>query len=753
MIEARVEFCKYMYPKSGHKDGDYAIASVYVLQNISGEVKTNEFWKNATIKGRMPKLQKGVVYKLKADEKYNEQYKNYEYEVKYIGVPCKLDDKDDREKFLKTILTEQQFKNLTESFENPLQIILNEDVEQLCKVKGIKEKTANDIIAKVISNMDYSSAFVELDNYDITNEMIKKLVDIYGSPEVVVSKIKENPYILATEIDGIGFKRADEIALQGGLSNNSIHRFESFIIYFLSEQAISGRSYVPQREVMGAIVDTLKIDYSDEETMFNLKQAIYSLEAKRKLWWDEKKTVLALVKYREMEYEIAREIKRLLDGKNTFKYDNWLDIVNSIEEEQGWKYTKEQKDGVKTVLDNNVVVVTGLAGTGKTTVTKAMTRILDDCLISQCALSGRASQRIAENTGMEAHTIHRLLKYTKQGFGYNKDFPLESDIVIFDEASMPNLELVLALLRAIKTGSKVIIIGDYGQLSAIGAGNFFMDLLESGVVPVVRLTEVHRQAQASAITSKSIEIRQQKQLFDCYFEGDIVLGELKDLELSIRKMREELPELILDKFDRDYKLIGNDINKVQIIVPTRHRGELCCAKLNDKIQKKYNPNIREEGILVKGKKGYEYSLFEGDRIIVTKNNKKVFRPDGEQITIFNGNLGIVKEVDIEHYRIIIDINGVGEVVIEGKKTMQTIELAYAITCHKLQGSSAEIVIVGVDYSSYMLLSCEWLYTAITRGEKFVTLVGENKAIRTAINKVETKEKATFLPFALKGEQF
>lgn len=751
IVEANVQFCRYMYPKSGHKDGDYAIVSMYVENVNKGEIKTNEQWGTIVIKGNMPKMKKDTTYKLKAEGIYNSNYKSYEYSIKYITTSSKIETPEERNKFLTKILSEKHANLLLESFEDPLQVILDEDMEKLCSIKGIKEKTATSIIKTIVNNLDYSTAFIELEKYEMTNPMIKKLVDNYGSPEVVVAKIKENPYLLVTEVVGMGFKKTDMLALAGGMSANSVHRFESFIIHYLTEKAIGGKSYVPQREVMGAIIEALKIDPKNTEAMTNLRTAIYSLNSKNKLWWDEKKNYLALTKYRDIEYDIAKEIERLKSSSYKFVYNNWEKEIEKIEEKQGWKYTDEQKAGVKTTLDNNVVVITGLAGTGKTTVTKAMTKILENYSISQCALSGRASQRIAENTGMEAHTIHRLLGSSKDGFLHNASMPLGSDIIIFDEASMPSMELVLALLRAIKTGSKLIIIGDYGQLSSIGAGNFFMDLLESGAVPVVKLTEVHRQAQASAIISKSIDIRNQKQLFDYGFEGDMTLGELQDLTLCVREMKEALPDLIMSKFEEEYVETGKDINKVQIIVPTRMRGALCCKELNYKIQEKYNPHDKEEGLHIYGK--YEYYLFQDDKVIVTKNNKKVFNTDGEAVKIFNGNLGTIVDLDIKNKSIIVDIDSVGEVVIEGYETLATIELAYAITCHKLQGSSAERVIIGMDYSSFMLLSCEWLYTAITRAEIKATLGGESKAIRTAISKRETNDKLTFLPFALKKQAF
>ncbi len=748
-IEAEVRFCKMLYPSSGHKNGDFGIVSVYLEKAINGEPKAHDVWKTLTLVGNMPELKKGITYKLKAEEEYNEKYKSFQYKVKYIGVPIDINSVESQKTFLKSILTENQVNSLFEKFENPLEEIINNNLKGLCSIKGIKEKTATEIIKKTKNSLSYYNIFVELEKYDLTEKMLDKLMEKYNSPEVIIEKIKKNPYILATEIDGVGFKKADEIALKGGISEISKERLSSFIIYYLQEQASTGRSYIPQTELMSNIINILNFDTSNKEGMSNLTSSIYNLREKEILWWDKNKSIMGLYKYLKMEYAINAELHRILKGENKFIYSNWGSIVNEIEKEQGWNYTREQREGVKTALDYNLVLVTGLAGTGKTTVTKAMTKVLKKYFIVQCALSGRASQRITEATEMEASTIHRLLKFKKGGgFEHNKENPLGCEIVILDEASMVNLELFLALLRAIKTGTKLIILGDYGQLSPIGAGNVFMDMLESGVVPVVKLTIVHRQAQASAIISKSISVRYQNQLFEPNFVGNVVLGELKDLELNIKDNDENLLNDIVHKYELHLNRL-KDFHKVQIVVPTKQRGELCCSKLNNAIQKKFNYHKEEDGIFIRGKNGYQYYLFENDKIIVTKNNYKIKNVNDEDTPVFNGNLGTIISIDTKNKEALIDIQGVGRVIFSSAD-LKSVELGYAITCHKLQGSSANTVIVAIDFSGYSLLSCEWIYTAITRAEKYCVLYGINKAIRFAISKLEAKNKATFLPYALKG---
>lgn len=750
-IEAKVTLNRVLFPKSGHQDGDYSIASMYLEETIQGEVKVDKTWNTITVVGNMPKLKTDTFYTLKAEKEYNDKYKSFQYKIKYIGIPMKADTKEGQRLFFEALLTEKQVEAIFEEFDNPLQVIIEEDIDALCRVKGIREKTANDIINKVKNNLDYSSVYIELDQYGLTDKMIRKLVERYKSPEVVVNKIKENPYILATEIDGVGFKKADEIALKGGMSRISKQRLGAFILYYLKEQAITGRSYVPQTELMANIVNTLEFDTRDAEGMSSLKETIYDLREENKIWWNKEKSIMALTYYLNLEFKIAEELFRIANGHNSFSFEDWERIVKEIEKEQGWNYTSEQKEGVYTSLIKNLVVITGLAGTGKTTVTKAMTRVLEGYKLGQCALSGRASQRIAESTEKEASTIHKLLEIKRGLPTYDRDYPLPQDIIILDEASMVNLELFLQLLKAIKTGTKLIILGDYGQLSSIGAGNVFMDMLESKVITAVNLTIIHRQAQASAIISKSIDIRNQKQLFNSSFEGDTILGELQDLELNIRKDDTNSLVEIVRKYEYHLNRLG-DMHKVQVIVPTRQRGTLCCATINEAIQRRFNKHKEEEGIAIQGQKGYEYTLFQGDKVIVTKNNYKVFSADSEEeMPIFNGNLGTILEINLTKKEAVVDIIGTGKVRLS-YSDLKSLELGYATTCHKLQGSSTDTVIVAVDFSGYTLLSCEWLYTAITRAEKYCVLWGINRAIRTAISKVQTKNKATFLPMALTGNK-
>ena len=370
-----------------------------------------------------------------------------------------------------------------------------------------------------------------------------------------------------------------------------------------------------------------------------------------------------------------------------------------------------------------------------------MCRVLNNYTIRMTCLSAKASQRIAEVTSRDASTIHRLLGLGKQKVRPQDVKPLFADIVILDESSMVSGELFLLLLKAIRNGTKLIILGDDGQLQAIGDCAVFSDMLitEKDMFPVVKLTKIHRQAQASAIITKSIDVRNQLELYPRGFTGHTVLGELQDLELFIQEEKEGLERIVVEQFFKNLKEVNNDVMEVQVISATKSRGNLSTMNLNSIIQSQYNPNYsspnRSEYVTNSG-----VMLLEGDKVINTKNNYRTKDINGEEYPIFNGNIGTIVSILKESIR--VDFNG--RIVELNKNERDSLNLAYAITVHSSQGSQWERVICAFDTSMWMLLNVEILYTAITRASKHCTVVAEDKAIRQAIKTVEQKTKQTYL---------
>ena len=481
----------------------------------------------------------------------------------------------------------------------------------------------------------------------------------------------------------------------------------------------------------------------------------------------ENGTKIALKRFYDLEKNIMNELLRLQIGRikviesdtdefeselhkdyipKSFNIGNWETIIRRVEEKQGFTFTDEQKAAIKLSLDNHVMALTGLAGAGKTSTANGICSLYDNYNILACALSGKASVRITEATGLPASTIHRALGYQNGQFMFNKDNKLAVDIVLIDEATMINGTLFLSLLEAIPTGAKVIIMGDVQQLTPIGNCQVFADILDSNVLPVVKLTKPHRQALMSGIIPTSIKVANQEQIFGNNFEGNEILGELKDMELDITSSKESMSDTIINHFQTEMAKY-NDIMEVQVCVPMRLKGELSCYNLNTKIQNIYNPKFndsKEIEILLekKNEDTKKYLIRVGDKVLNTKNNYKCTNVEGDTTPVFNGNIGIVKEIEDNGY-CTIDFVGIGEVVFS-KTDSKNLELAYACTVHKMQGSGFTSTIVGMDTGSFIMNNSELLYTAITRAKKYCVLVGNNYAISKAIQTKEVKTKQTFL---------
>lgn len=724
IIKCKIKIDRIFFPKDYYKakDGDFYILKATPEEVEMGVVHTDA-WGNISLKGNCPKLDMTETYCVTAKEVIDPKW-GKQYNIMFINRPVNLDDKEKQRIFLEKILATSQVSNLYKVLENPFEAIKNQDVESLIKAKGIGTTTALKIINKYNQTIDYSEAYVELDSYGLTNKTIEKICDSYGSPDIAVGKIKENPYIIADEMDGIGFIKADKIALKMGIGENSPARIKAFIKAFLNAQAYEGNSWVSPSDLMSAILDILGDDIDREV----LRECLYDMP---ELWWNDSKTKIGLKRYYNLERAIASELLRIKTEENTFVYDKWQGIIKEREEIQGWDYTNEQIEGIKAVLENQVVLITGYGGTGKSSIVSGMLDVFNGKYsFANCALSGKASANLAEITQTEGKTIHRLLEFDPQegGFIHNEENPLDEDIIILDEISMVDANLFLSLLKAIRSGAKLIMLGDAGQLPSIGVGNIMIDIMESGVIKSVTLTKIHRQASKSAIITEAQKVRKQEQLIDKGYTGIDIRGELQDLELNIYNDKDKTAPYIVEYFKKHLKRVKN-IMELQVVLPMKSRGEACTFKLNNQLQDIYNPfDFNTQEVEISLSKDAKYKLRLGDKVVNRKNNYKTYNTDGKKTPVFNGNVGIITSINFEDRYITVDYKGIGEVIMP-KDTWNNIELAYAMTCHSLQGSSADIVIVGLDYSSYKLLSKEWLYTALTRAKKYCILCAENRALR------------------------
>lgn len=736
MFKSKVQVDRIMFPKGKEVEvGDFVIFTAKVVQAMEGGLPIiNKRYGTISLKGSMPKIKKNDIITIKyGNAETNDYGTTYTVETVYREVD--RNNKEEVENFIRTVCGNQIASELLK-LENPYDILINKNDEELLKLKGVGEKTLEKIYAHIDSYGDYSYAYGKLEKLGLTKALIKKICMALGGPEVAVETCFNNAYSLIGKVKGIGFIVADSIALRCGLDPRSNERIKYAILHVLSENGMDGKSYLTAAQLMNELNRIVNVD------MFFVSEILKELIEKEKITLFNSGQIVALNSYIELESNIAKEIERIRDAKSRIKIpNNWVDIVKELEGNQGWQHTEEQMDGIKKALENNIILISGKAGSGKSTITNAVTKILSNCVIEMCCLSAKAAQRLKEVTGLNAQTIHKLL-----GLGsVNKNDIKASleyvDIFILDEASMVSASIFLELLKAIPNGSKLIILGDDGQLTAIGEGAVFSDLKNSYVIPKIELTKIHRQAEKSAIITQSINIRNQKPIYEKGFVGRRVLGELQDLEVVVEKENNNFMNIIKHKFMQELKIMNNDVMEVQIITAMKTRGEICTHKINIEIQKALGKNV---GINFIGFNNIE--IYEGDKVINLKNNYKSKSPSKEDRPIFNGNIGIVKK--IKQDCVVIDFIGVGEVVID-KNSMRNINLAYAISVHSSQGSQWKRVLCAFTNSDYILLNVEILYTAITRAEAYCTLIIQADAMRTALRTVEQKNKQTLLPNYLK----
>lgn len=679
------------------------------------------------------------TYILMGDFVYDDKW-GWQFKIDGGYEEVEINTINEKRAFLSKILTDRQVNSLFDTFEDPFDFIRDEDINKLTEAKYIGEHTATRIIEKFKSTIDMAPAYNFFKPLGVTPLLINKLCETYKGAERAIKKFKENPYILAEDIKGVGFLRADEIALNYNVKPESPFRIKSGVKHIFKEEAQNnGSTWLTIDDFENRIVELLKIDLevinNTLKEMCNDKQVLKDNDR------------IALQYYYDLENKIADKLL-LLQSIPPQKYSQ-NDIeegIKNAQEEQGFEFTDEQLAGIQSILSNNVSLVVGLAGTGKTSIIKGVYKIFSlGTRINQCAFSGQAAKRINEATGYPSSTIHRLLGFQGEKFTYNSLNQLETDVIILDEVSMVGLELFWSLLQAVPLGAKLIMLGDNGQLPPIGVGNLLNDLMNSGKINLVNLTKIHRQAEKSAIITKSQAIRRKEFLLSNDCEGEKVYGALQDLSIYSKQEKDNLLDEVIDTFMCEYKKDYN-LKDVQIIVAQNQRVELAREKINQIIQEKINPKYSHYDKEIHIKYGQVIRI--GDKIINRENHYDVETPDGEQTSIYNGSMGIVTEIS-DNY-VVVDFYDEGEIVINSDY-YGGLELAYAITCHSSQGSQFKTVIVGFDNSSYILLSNEWLYTAITRAKKMCYLITQTKAFNMAVLHHKTVDRNTFLLELLKKE--
>lgn len=621
-------------------------------------------------------------------------------------------------------IREATAKKIVDAFgEESFSILLNYP-EKLSEIKGITKARAIGFGEEFQKLQSISGIVMFLQQFGISARLATSVHKILG--EYAVDKIKENPYILADKVDGITFKTADNIAHILGLPKNSNERIKAFCKYTLMLGAYqSGHTYLPKKELAEHIVEKLQVTKDEAEN------ALTSLELDEDVFVDtiDEESACYLMSLLTAENYVAKRLCSLseADQKYTMAVDKARALIDEISKEDGVILDEEQRLAALSAVTDGCVVITGGPGTGKTTTLNTIIKLMQkmNLKIALAAPTGRAAKRISEVTGLEAKTIHRLLGVVRNDselyvtFSKNEENPLSSDVVIVDEVSMLDINLMSALLRAVKPGAKLILVGDADQLPSVGPGNVLRDIINSGVINVIKLKYIFRQAQESLIVMNAHRINNGEMPS---FESDnpnFFFMKRNDPQL----VNATIADLYINRLPSTYNI--NPINSIQVLSPSR-KGTAGVNSLNEILQQEINPPD-----YMKAQTNYGKTVFRvGDKVMQTKNNYDIewIRDNGEEgMGIFNGDIGIIKKIS--------SIDKVLEIIFDDDKKveynfsdLEDLELAYAITVHKSQGNEFDYVIISVSNFNSMLMFKNLLYTAVTRAKKMVILVGNEASI-------------------------
>ncbi len=625
-------------------------------------------------------------------------------------------------------------KKIVEVFEEDTFRIIEEEPERLEEVKGISMNKAQQIAEIFYNQRALRDAIIFLQEYSISLTYGMKIYDYYK--EKTYQIIRENPYKLAEDIYGIGFKLADNIAAKTGIERDHPHRIMSAITYVLNQGATDGHVFLSKKELINRTIDLLRIEieYIDHILLeLQMKQSINIQSINVQNGTDEE--IIYLAHYYNMEEYCGHKVCNLLAHKveNIANVDK---LIKVFEKSEKIKLDFTQREAIHFGAKYPFFVLTGGPGTGKTTTINTLIYLFEEAgmSINLAAPTGRAAKRMTETTGYEAKTIHRLLEInftgdeSRQSFERNEDFPLECDVLILDEASMIDISLFYHLLKAIPLGGRVIIVGDKDQLPSVGAGNVLRDLIHvNQLVPTVILDKIYRQDESSAIIVNAHKIHQGKMIDyknkkDFFFIKRIKSHDVLQEIISLAKDR-------LPKFTKVGFLEG-----IQVLTPMR-KGMLGVEQLNTALQEAINPISK-----TKAEKAFRNIVFrEGDKVMQIRNNYSIsweiiseykVRID-EGVGVFNGDMGRI--IDINHFseKIKVEFDDLKVVTYEFNQ-LDELELAYSVTIHKSQGSEYPIVIIPLFKGPSMLLSRNLLYTAVTRAKQMVVLVGDNKILEHMI---------------------
>lgn len=670
-----------------------------------------------TVVGNLAAVNVGAIIRLKGewrmDSKFGKQFAAQDYRETMPATVAGI------EKYLGSGLIKGigpvYAKRIVQHFKEDTLRVLEEEADNLVQVEGIGQKRV-DLIKKAWQEQkEIKNVMLFLQSNGVSTAYAVKIYKTYGNESVEI--VKSNPYRLADDIWGIGFITADKIAQQLGFDKNSFERCRSGIIYVLNQLSNDGHCYATREPLR-----------EETEKMLEIEKSLFDLTLGRMI---QEKTVILdegdavfLPPFYYSELGTAKRIKEIISLRSEYRAIDADKMMETIQRRHQISYDEVQKTAIKTASRSKFMVLTGGPGTGKTTTTLGMIQVfqLMGAKVLLAAPTGRAAKRMSEATGMEAKTIHRLLEYKPpEGYKKNGENPLDCDVLIIDETSMVDIILMYNLLKAVANETVVILVGDVDQLPSVGAGNVLKDIINSGVVPVVHLTRIFRQAQGSAIITNAHKINQGE--FPELKGGrksDFFFIEEEDPANVVQAIR----ELCTKRLPSYYK--ADPVQDIQVLCPM-HRGETGAANLNAVLQEALNPS----GISLH----YGGCLYRlGDKVMQIKNNYDK--------NVFNGDIGSISQIDTEERTLTLNFDGVP--VHYDATELDEVVLAYATTVHKSQGSEYSIVVAPFTMQHYMMLQRNLLYTCVTRAKKVFVLVGAKRAVAIAVRNNKTTKRNTRL---------
>lgn len=693
----------------------------FLIGKLKGNQKTTEI----AVVGKAPKVQCGETLELKGKwvnhPKHGRQFSFDTFESKLPASAYGI------RKYLASGLIHgigKTYANkIVDQFGADTLKIISEDSGRLREIQGIGKKRIKSIREAWEEQKAVREVMMFLQTYGVTDALCLRLVRKYGNSAKKI--LEKDPYRIIREVKGIGFKTADKIALNLGLSNNGPERIEAGILHTIQESEDQGHNHIERRELVIQSANLLQSDSNDIETRIDALLKDIELVHSKNDWLQLPSSALA-------EETLARCLTNLKKSRSSLPPIQIEKAITWAQEKAGFSFATSQAEGIRQALLSKISILTGGPGTGKTTILRALVSILraKKAKVLLAAPTGRAARRMAESCSYFAQTVHRLLKFDpgRGGFSSNEQNPLSCDFIIMDETSMLDLRLASALVRSIPPQAHLLLVGDADQLPSVGSGNVLKDLIDSDLLKVTRLEVTFRQAENSGIVSLAHAILDGKTSPPALTDDPKNLNSGNDVHFIKANSPEECVEQItrLCREILPQKFSINTKNDIQVLAPL-HRGVAGIGNLNDKIRDSINPTGATHSL--------GYNIFrEGDKVIQTRNN---YDKD-----VFNGDMGIIESVDSINGK--IEINFDGRKICYERMEITDLQPAYAISVHKSQGSEYPVVIFPLMKQHFMMLQRNLVYTGLTRAKRKVIFVGDPAAYAMAIRNDKTLERQTDL---------